>query len=27
LPPKATGDQAWGFAIAKLKEGLRSSGT
>jgi pyruvate dehydrogenase (quinone) len=27
LPPKATVDQAWGFAIAKLKEGLRSSGT
>jgi pyruvate dehydrogenase (quinone) len=27
LPPRATVDQAWGFAIAKLKEGLRSSGT
>lgn len=26
LPPKASADQAWGFAIAKLKEGLRSHG-
>jgi len=26
LPPKASADQAWGFAIAKVKEGIVSRG-